>query len=141
MRTTIDTKLKVITTWLLCFQLIGCGTILYPERRNKEPGRLDVGVVLLDGFWLLIGIIPGIIAFAVDFSSGAIYIPEHRMTSGEQRMRVVRFDPEHTTYRELEALIRRETGDNDFSFADKRLTYARVKNQEEAGAYFAGLNR
>ncbi|MBI5024231.1 MAG: hypothetical protein HZC18_04435 [Candidatus Omnitrophica bacterium] len=52
---------------LLSFQLAPCGTVLYPERRNQKVGRIDVGAALLDGFWLLAGLIPGIIAFAVDF--------------------------------------------------------------------------
>jgi len=138
MRTTIE-KIKMTTILVLCFQLTGCGTMLYPERRHKEPGRLDVGVVLLDGFWLLVGIIPGIIAFAVDFSSGAIYVPEHRSVGAPPTLRVVRFDPRHTSRAELEALIRRETG-KDFSFSDDRVQYTRVKTPEEAGAALAGID-
>lgn len=54
----------------------GCGTILHPERRNQPPGgNLDWGVVALDAVGLLLFFIPGIIAFAVDFSTGAIYLP------------------------------------------------------------------
>jgi hypothetical protein len=54
----------------------GCGTILHPERRGQPPtGRLDWGVVLLDGLGLIFFFIPGLIAFAVDFSTGAIYLP------------------------------------------------------------------
>jgi hypothetical protein len=53
-----------------------CGTILYPERRGQDAkGDLDIGVVLLDGVGLLFFLIPGIIAYAVDFSTGAIYLP------------------------------------------------------------------
>lgn len=54
----------------------GCGTILHPERRNQPPGGdLDWGIVALDAVGLLLFFIPGIIAFAVDFSTGAIYLP------------------------------------------------------------------
>jgi len=52
-----------------------CGTILYPERRGQPRGPLDPGVVVLDAIGLLFFLIPGIIAFAVDFSTGAIYLP------------------------------------------------------------------
>src|SRR5215472_17337813 len=52
-----------------------CGTILYPERRGQPRGPLDPGVVVLDAIGLLFFIIPGVIAFAVDFSTGAIYLP------------------------------------------------------------------
>jgi hypothetical protein len=54
----------------------GCGTILYPERRGQPAGTLDCGVILLDGLGLLLFFLPGVIAFAVDFSTGAIYLPE-----------------------------------------------------------------
>ena len=54
----------------------GCGTILYPDRRGQSGGKLDCGVVLLDGLGLLLFFIPGVIAFAVDFATGAIYLPE-----------------------------------------------------------------
>ena len=55
---------------------VGCGTIMYPERRGQRTGTLDVGVVLLDGLGLLLFFVPGVIAFAVDFATGAIYLPE-----------------------------------------------------------------
>src|SRR5262245_1704793 len=34
--------------------LASCGTVLYPERRGQPAGRLDVGVVALDGIGLLL---------------------------------------------------------------------------------------
>src|SRR5689334_12007234 len=55
--------------------LASCGTILYPERRGQTAGRLDVGVVALDGIGLLLFLVPGVIAFAVDFATGTIYLP------------------------------------------------------------------
>jgi hypothetical protein len=54
----------------------GCGTIIYPERRGQKGGKLDAGVVLLDGLGLLLFFVPGVIAFIVDFCTGAIYLPE-----------------------------------------------------------------
>jgi hypothetical protein len=53
----------------------GCGLLLYPERRGQPAGRLDWGVVLLDGLGLLLFLVPGVVAFAVDFATGAIYLP------------------------------------------------------------------
>lgn len=53
----------------------GCGTILHPERRGQPAGRLDWGIVALDALGLLLFFIPGVIAFAVDFSNGTIYLP------------------------------------------------------------------
>ncbi|UPT75600.1 MAG: hypothetical protein M0D55_07975 [Elusimicrobiota bacterium] len=59
----------------ICFQTAACGTIIHPERRGQRGGRLDVGIVILDAIGLLFFIIPGVIAFAVDFSNGTIYLP------------------------------------------------------------------
>lgn len=60
----------------------GCGTILYPERRGQRGGQLDWGVVLLDGLGLIFFLIPGLIAFAVDFATGAIYLPPEYSSPG-----------------------------------------------------------
>ena len=50
--------------------------LLHPERRNQPPGGgLDWSIVALDGLGLLLFFIPGVIAFAVDFATGAIYLP------------------------------------------------------------------
>ncbi len=53
----------------------GCGTLLYPERRGQPSGQLDWGIVMLDGIGLILFFVPGVIAFAVDFATGAIYLP------------------------------------------------------------------
>jgi hypothetical protein len=116
---------------------------LYPERRNQPAGgRIDVGVALLDGFWLLVGIIPGVIAFAVDFSTGAIYLPPSKQAqlNDDWNLRTIRFDPDATTQEELEAIIGRETG-CDFSFSDERLKLTRMRNSDEARVYFAKFER
>jgi hypothetical protein len=52
---------------------LGCGTILYPDRRGQTSGHIDTGVAVMDGLWCLVFIIPGVIAFIVDFGNGAIY--------------------------------------------------------------------
>ena len=55
--------------------LTGCGTVLHPERRGQPAGALDWKVVALDALGLVLFFIPGVIAFAVDFHTGAIYLP------------------------------------------------------------------
>lgn len=75
----------------------GCGTILHPERRGQPSGRLDWGVVLLDGLGLLLFFVPGVIAFAIDFATGAIYLPPDEYGSlpgGEQRLVKINAGPE-----------------------------------------------
>lgn len=61
----------------LLAQLTACGSIFYPDRRGQiqGSGRMDPAIVVLDAVGLLFYIIPGVIAFAVDFATGAIYLP------------------------------------------------------------------
>ena len=54
--------------------LAGCGYFMYPERVGQTGGRIDPAIVVLDAIGLFIGIIPGVVAFAVDISTGAIYL-------------------------------------------------------------------
>ena len=59
----------------LLTQLTACGSIFFPDRRGQIDGKIDPVVVVLDGIGLLIYVIPGLIAFGVDFATGAIYLP------------------------------------------------------------------
>ncbi|MBT4864196.1 MAG: polyribonucleotide nucleotidyltransferase [Planctomycetaceae bacterium] len=54
---------------------VGCGTVLHPERRGQAAGPLDWKIVALDAIGLLFFFVPGVVAFAVDFSNGTIYLP------------------------------------------------------------------
>ena len=66
--------------------LSSCGTIIYPDRVNQEERRkLDPLVIILDGVGLFFFIIPGVIAFAVDFTTGAIYLPEGKESGDKER--------------------------------------------------------
>ncbi|MBU1240592.1 hypothetical protein KJ865_12850, partial [Myxococcota bacterium] len=70
------TKKTVFTVlFLSIFTFTSCGYILYPQRRNSNArgGQMDVAVLVMDILWLLPGIIPGIVAIAVDASTGAWY--------------------------------------------------------------------
>lgn len=53
---------------------VGCGYILYPERRGTQSGSIDGATMVMDLLWLLPGLVPGVVALVVDFSSGAIYV-------------------------------------------------------------------
>ena len=54
--------------------LSGCGTMFYPERKGQLSGDVDL-VAIANGVGLLFFIVPGVIAYAVDFSNGTIYLP------------------------------------------------------------------
>jgi hypothetical protein len=51
----------------------GCGYLLHPERRGLQSGSIDGATMVMDCLWLLAGIVPGVVALVVDFSSGGIY--------------------------------------------------------------------
>ena len=79
MRSVGKSVFKKLLSMMICtglfLQLVSCGTLLYPERRGQQSERIDVAVVLLDGIGLFFFIIPGVVAFAVDLDTGAIYLP------------------------------------------------------------------
>ena len=62
----------------LLTQLTACGTIFYPDRRGQIGGKIDPVVAAMDAIGILFYVIPGLIAFGVDFATGAIYLPHGR---------------------------------------------------------------
>jgi hypothetical protein len=89
-----------------------CGAIIHPERVGQpHGGRLDVGIVLLDGLGLLCFFIPGVVAFIVDFATGAIYLPPGYADAGSPKeWRVVRVPKGELTREKIEQVVARETG-------------------------------
>ena len=56
---------------------MGCGYILYPERRHATlSNEIDGKVVLFDCLWLIPGVIPGVIALVVDAVNDTWYYTE-----------------------------------------------------------------
>ncbi len=54
----------------------GCGTLLHSERCGQPHSRdLDWKIVALDALGLVLFFVPGVVAFVVDFYTGAIYLP------------------------------------------------------------------
>ncbi|MEX0700704.1 MAG: hypothetical protein WD069_01270 [Planctomycetales bacterium] len=98
----------------------GCGTVLHPERRGQPGGRLDWKIVALDAVGLLFFFVPGVIAFAVDFATGAIYLPSRypppgecgEATRGERpaRLIAIRLPEDRLTPRDIERAVSRNTG-------------------------------
>jgi hypothetical protein len=94
----------------------GCGMLLHPERRGQPPGGgLDWSIVALDGLGMLLFFIPGIIAFAVDFATGAIYLPppgyghNGQPEQGESLLEV-HVPRERLSQQELERIASEHTG-------------------------------
>ncbi len=121
------TKLsKTIALLLIAVQLSACGTILHPERKGQTSGRIDPSVAVLNGIGLLFFLVPGVIAFAVDFNNGTIYLPNSADATESDRndARIVTTNGQLTP-NELQALISAEVGQ------PVDLTMAQVRSSAE----------
>lgn len=97
--------MRKIVLWCLLFNftlLSGCGTIFYPERRGNAT-KLDPGVAILDGIGLLFFILPGVIAYAVDFTTGCIYLSSKR--GGSSLTEVVPIDTTKDVNPQIDQII------------------------------------
>jgi hypothetical protein len=100
----IVASLLIVT---MAINLASCGTILHPERRNQPAsGNIDAGIAVLDGIGLLFFIVPGVIAFAVDFSNNSIYLPRGHAKSKYSEIQIDKKLDEAT----IENIIHAETG-------------------------------
>ena len=114
-KTTLPTRRQLLH--LLCGiaglpLLSSCGTIIYPDRAyQKERGHLDPAIVILDGIGLFFFIIPGLVAFAVDFTTGAIYFPADHETGDRERTILDQHDTrKKPDKREIERILALRTG-------------------------------
>lgn len=117
--------LALILAAVLVLQLTACGTMIYPERRGQRSGNIDPAIAILDGVGLLFFIVPGLVAFAIDFATGAIYLPggqkSHervdqlrkklggRLDVDGDRL-VLHLDPEQVTPEVIEAVVGAASG-------------------------------
>jgi hypothetical protein len=63
--------------------LPGCGALFQSERCGRPHSNdIDWKIAALDGLGLLLFFVPGVIAFVVDFSTGAIYLPVEQSYPG-----------------------------------------------------------
>ncbi|MGQ7959326.1 polyribonucleotide nucleotidyltransferase [Pseudomonas sp. SP16.1] len=92
-------------------QLTACGTLFYPDRRGQIEGKIDPAVAAMDAIGILFFVIPGLIAFAIDFATGAIYLPggQSAQLDPQQLQRVIGADGK-VDQLALKALIERSTG-------------------------------
>lgn len=122
---------------VLVVQLTGCGTLMYPERKGQRSGRIDVGVAVLDGVGLFFFLIPGIIAYAVDFNNGTIYLPgTARSAEGIKNIKEVKFDRKNGTMARVAGLIQQETG-YDVSMYESQMQISKMRSSDEMFARFA----
>mgnify|MGYP003649579178 CR=1 FL=1 len=95
---------------ILATALSGCGTLLYPERKGQRGGRIDPAVAILDGVGLLLFLIPGLIAFGIDFATGAIYLPDDNYSLAPEKLQEAIGADGVIDQAKLKAIIETETG-------------------------------
>lgn len=97
-------------TALLGTQVTSCGLLLHPERKGQTGGRVDAGIAVLDAVGLLFYIIPGVVAFAIDFTYGTIYLPHSQASAGDgsNDMRVVNTGRHNLTVAEAQQIVSQE---------------------------------
>lgn len=94
----------------LLSQLAACGTLFYPDRRGQIEGKIDPAIAVANAVGLLFYVIPGLIAFAIDFTTGAIYLPEGTYSIAPERLQdAVDSDGQIDNYK-LKAIIEEQTG-------------------------------
>lgn len=91
-------------------QLTACGTLFYPDRRGQIDGRIDPAIAALNAVGLLFYIIPGLIAFGIDFATGAIYFPDEEYSVAPEALHEAIGADGHIDATRLKAIIERETG-------------------------------
>ncbi|HEY6610076.1 MAG TPA: polyribonucleotide nucleotidyltransferase [Pseudomonas sp.] len=106
----------------LLIQLSGCGTLFYPERRGQLKGQIDPAVAALDAIGILFFVIPGLIAFAIDFGTGAIYLPEGRYSVAPERLQDALDSDGRVDHARLRAILQQELA-RDLPLDDPRLIH------------------
>lgn len=80
-RKALTRMIAVSLSAVMVLQLSACGTVFYPERKGTKSGEIDPVVAVADAIGLLFFFVPGVVAFAVDFSNGTIYKSGKRHSS------------------------------------------------------------
>lgn len=116
----------------LLTQLTACGSIFFPDRRGQIDGKIDPVVVVLDGIGLLFYVIPGLIAFGVDFATGAIYLPPGKTAqiAPEKLQQAIGSDGKVDNSK-LQAILESELG-RGFPLNDPRLIQHKGSTQQLA---------
>lgn len=96
----------------LLTQLTACGSIFFPDRRGQIEGKIDPMVAALDAVGLLFYVLPGLIAFGIDFTTGAIYLPNAHYSIAPQQLQDAIGSDGSVDTAKLKAIIQHETGLN-----------------------------
>lgn len=112
---------KIICTTLsaaILLNVTACGTLLYPERKGQPKGGMadiNAQVAMLDSLAILFFIIPGVVAYAVDYSNGTLFLPPNQRERSDidmdiDEMIALKFEKESLTNEKIAAVIFDKTG-------------------------------
>ena len=91
-------------------QLSACGTLFYPDRRGQIDGKIDPAIAVANAIGLLFYVIPGLIAFGIDFATGAIYLPDDNYSMAPEKLQEAIGVDGVVDQAKLKAIIEAETG-------------------------------
>ncbi|MEI9476591.1 MAG: hypothetical protein WCO26_08455 [Deltaproteobacteria bacterium] len=110
---------------VLITQLYGCGAIIHPERRGQKSGTIDPGIAILDALWLFVFIIPGLVAFGIDFTTGAIFLPggtKRSSASGDfGKMVVVKVKASELNEKTIREIVMKQTGCSELDMSKAKI--------------------
>ena len=124
--------------------MTSCGTIIYPDRVYQETrGHIDPSIAILDGVGCLLFLIPGLVAFAVDFYTGAIYIPAGKKDGDQERSifdkaEVYQHSDGKLTQQDIELIIGERTG-TQIDLSRKDIVCFKLDNIDQAGRMLARM--
>lgn len=116
----------------LLSQLAACGTLFYPDRRGQIDGKIDPAVAAMNAIGILFFVIPGLIAFAIDFTTGAIYLPDGKYALAPEHLQDAIGSDGKVDNAKLKAIIERETG-HSLPLDNPNLRQQRGELQQLAG--------
>ncbi len=132
---------KGVLAGVLLFQTMSCGTLFHPDRRfQSSHGPVDPGIVALNTVGLAFFLVPGVIAFAIDFATGSIFLPPWESTSFSQNdiengdaLKIVFTDKSLMTKENIEKIIGKHSK-TEFSFDDKNLKKIKIDSLDDINA-------
>ncbi|VTP91935.1 Polyribonucleotide nucleotidyltransferase (polynucleotide phosphorylase) [Pseudomonas aeruginosa] len=119
MRLATRVSCAVLSAALLS-QLSACGTLFYPSDAARSTVASIRPSVAFDAIGLLFYIIPGLIAFGVDFATGAIYLPDAKYSVAPEVLKDAVGADGKVDNRKLRAILEREIG-RELPLDDPRL--------------------
>lgn len=116
---------------------------MHPERQGRaHSGQLDFTIVVLDACGLLLWFVPGIVAFAVDFYTGAIFLPRYRYCysknpdhklegmAGDLELKKIEVPKEELNHQKIEEVVSEQLG-NKISLKEDNSRFSLLTSIDE----------